>query len=84
MGNMTRSARHRLLTVAYLGSLLWGSSLLIPLFFVPQAAAQSAAQSSWPQRPIRIMVGFGAGGTEFTGTYAAGGGRKSIGALRGS
>jgi tripartite-type tricarboxylate transporter receptor subunit TctC len=63
MGNMTRSARHRLLTVAYLGSLLWGSSLLIPLFFVPQAAAQSAAQSSWPQRPIRLIVPLTPGGS---------------------
>ena len=63
MGNMTRSARHRLLTVAYLGSLLWGSSLLIPLLFVPQAAAQGAAQSNWPQRPIRLIVPLTPGGS---------------------
>ena len=58
MGNMTRSARHRLLTVARLGSLL-----LIPLFFVQQAAAQSAAQSNWPQRPVRLIVPLTPGGS---------------------
>ena len=54
MGNITRSTLHRLLQVARLGSLLF-----IPLFLIQQAAAQS----SWPQRPIRLIVPLTPGGS---------------------
>ena len=42
------------------------SAFRLALVLVPTLAAvggyQAAAQDAWPSRPIRIMVGFGAGG----------------------